>query len=292
MYANLNAGAIGVSANLGQTIDYARANGFGGIDFSIVEAAELAKAQGVVYVKDLFAKAQVRPGSFGFPVEYRKDEATWTEGVAALPSQAELAVALGCDRSATWLLPGDNERDFLENFRFHVERIGPAAKILADHGIRLGLEFIGPKTLRTQFKHRFIYTMEGMLALGAAMNTGNVGLLLDIWHLYTSYGTNDQVRELRNQDVVVVHINDAPTGITVDEQLDQVRALPGETGVLDIAGFLQALAEIGYDGPVTAEPFSRRVREMAPDAAVKATAAAVDQVWLEAGFASFASKAG
>lgn len=283
MYANLNAGAIGVRADLPQTIEYARRNGFGGIDFSIVEAAGLAKAHSVGYVKELFERAQVRPGSFGFPVEFRKDEAAWREGLAALPDQAKLAAALGCSRTATWLLPGSDERDFLENLRFHVARLGSAAQILADHGIRLGLEFIGPKTLRTRFKHRFIYTLEGMLALGAAMNTGNVGLLLDIWHLYTSYGSNDQVRELRNEDVVVVHINDAPAGVPVDEQLDQVRALPGETGVLDLAGFLQALQAIGYDGPVTAEPFSQRVREMAPDAAVQATAAAVDQVWREAG---------
>jgi sugar phosphate isomerase/epimerase len=115
------------------------------------------------------------------------------------------------------------------------------------------------------------------------MDTGNVGLLLDIWHLYTSYGTNDQVRELRNDDVVVVHINDAPAGVAVDEQIDNVRALPGETGVLDITGFLQALRAIGYDGPVTAEPFSQRVRELAPEAAVRETAAAVQKVWRAAG---------
>lgn len=290
MFANLNAAAIGVRASLPQTLEYARAHGFGGIDFSITEAAELAKTRGVDHVKDLFAQAGVRPGAFGLPVEFRRDEATWREGLDVLPGLAELAVALGCHRTATWLMPGSDERDFLENFRFHVARLKPAAEILAGHGIRLGLEFVGPKTLRARFKHRFIYTLEGMLALGAAMDTGNVGLLLDIWHLYTSHGTNDQVRELRSQDVVVVHINDAPVGVAVDEQLDQVRALPGETGVLDITGFLQALRDIGYDGPVTAEPFSQRVREMAPEAAVQATAAAIDQVWQAAGFGSLTAE--
>jgi sugar phosphate isomerase/epimerase len=178
------------------------------------------------------------------------------------------------------LTPGNNERPFLANFKFHVDRIGPAAAILADHGIALGLEFIGPKTLRKTFAHRFIYTLEGMLALGAAMGTGNVGLLLDIWHLYTSHGSIDQVRELDASEVVVVHINDAPAGIAVDEQLDQVRTLPGETGVLDVAGFLQALEAIGYDGPVTVEPFSQRLREMTTEDAVAATAAAVNKVGL------------
>jgi sugar phosphate isomerase/epimerase len=283
VYPNLSAGAIGVKATLPETLDFAQKYGFGGIDFSIVEAAALVHSQGVESVRELFASKGVKPGSFGFPVEFRKDENTWLDGIAALPEQAQLAAELGCNRTATWLVSGSNERNFVENFRFHVERIGPAAAILADHGIALGLEFIGPKTLRKTFKYRFVYTLEGMFALGAAMGTGTVGLLLDIWHLYTSHGSIDQVRELDAADVVVVHINDAPLDIAVDEQMDQVRALPGETGVLDIRGFLNALAEIGYDGPVTAEPFSQRVREMAPEAAVAATAEQVHAVWQSAG---------
>ncbi len=62
------------------------------------------------------------------------------------------------------------------------------AQILADHGCRLGLEFVGPKTLRDSQRYPFIYTMAGMLALGDAIGTGNVGLLLDCYHLYTSHG--------------------------------------------------------------------------------------------------------
>lgn len=282
MFPNLNAGAIGVKATLAETLDYARRYGFRGIDFSIVEAEQLAQQHGAGYVRDLFAQRGVQPGSFGFPVEYRKDEQPWRDGLAALPNQAKLAAELGCFRTATWILPADDQRDFLTNFQFLVDRLKPAAEILKDHGIRFGMEFIGPKTLRASRKHRFIYTLEGMLALGAAMGTGNMGLLLDIWHLYTSHGSIDQVRELQAQDVVVVHINDAPAGVPIDEQIDNVRALPGETGVLEIGPFMQALAEIGYDGPVTAEPFSQRVREMAPEAAVAATAAAVRQAWAAA----------
>jgi sugar phosphate isomerase/epimerase len=243
----------------------------------------LAESRGVGHVRDLFSAKNVLPGVMGFPVEFRKDESTWREGMAALPAKVKLAQELGCTRSATWLTPGSNERTLSENFKFHVGRIGPAAAILADHGISLGLEFIGPKTLRKTFKHRFVHTIDGMLALGAAMGTGNVGLLLDIYHLYTSHGTLEQVRELQPSEMVVVHINDAPAGIDVDEQMDLVRAMPGETGVLDITGFLQALVEIGYDGPVTVEPFSKRLREMPVGDAVAATAEAVKKVWPRSG---------
>ncbi|MCC6456438.1 MAG: sugar phosphate isomerase/epimerase [Caldilineaceae bacterium] len=283
MYANLGIGAIGHKATVSEAIDFAQRYGFQGIDFSIGEVQALAEEQSAAYVRDLFAAKDVKPGVMGFPVEFRKDESTWRDGLAALPAQAKLARELGCTRTATWLTPGSQDRPFLENFKFHVDRIGPAARILADNGIALGLEFIGPKTLRKTLAHRFIYTMEGMLALGAAMGTGNVGLLLDIWHLYTSHGLIDQIRELSASEVVVVHINDAPAGVAIDEQIDNVRALPGETGVLDIGSFLQALEEIGYDGPVTVEPFSKRVREMTTEDAVAATAESVRKVWPRSG---------
>ena len=153
-------------------------------------------------------------------------------------------------------------RDFLTNFKFLVDRLGPAAKILKEYGHRIGLEFIGPITLRKGKRYPFIHTLEGMRGLAAAIGTGNVGILLDVWHLYTAHGSLDDVREMRQEEIVVVHVNDAPAGVDVDAQLDNVRLLPGESGVIDIAGFLQTLAAMGYDGPVTVEPFSQRVRDM------------------------------
>jgi sugar phosphate isomerase/epimerase len=283
MYPNLGVGAIGHKATLTETIDFAQKYGFKGIDFSISEVQALAESKGVDSVRQLFVSRDVMPGVMGFPVEFRKDEQTWREGLAALPAQAKLAQQLGCKRSATWIPPGNNDRNYVENFKFHVDRLGPAAAILAEHGIAFGLEFIGPKTLRKSFTHRFIHTMDGMLALAAAIGTGNVGLLLDSYHLYTSHGSLDEVLELENAEVTVVHINDAPAGIDVDEQMDLVRALPGETGVLDLPGFFEALAAIGYDGPVTVEPFSQRLREMSVDKAVATTAASINKVWPASG---------
>ena len=111
---------------------------------------------------------------------------------------------------------------------------------LAHEGVHLGLEFIGPKTLRDSQKYPFVHTMAQML--GMAQQIGpNVGLLLDCWHWHTSHGTVDELHNLTAEQVVYVHVNDAPAGVPTDEQVDSVRALPGETGVIDIVGFLQAL---------------------------------------------------
>lgn len=279
MYPNLNTGAIGVRASLEEQINFARKYGFKGIDFSISEAAALAAAHDVGYVKALFDKAGVMPGSWGFPVEYRKDEAEWRDGMEKLPDYAKLAHELGCHRTATWILPADDNRDFSANFQFHVDRLGPAAKILKEYGHRFGLEFIGPITLRQGKKYPFIHTLEGMRGLAAAMGTGNAGILLDVWHLYTAHGQLDDVREMKQEEIVVVHVNDAPAGLAINEQLDNVRLLPGESGVIDITSFLKTLADLGYDGPVTVEPFSQRVRDLAPDAAVGETYASLQKVY-------------
>jgi sugar phosphate isomerase/epimerase len=122
-----------------------------------------------------------------------------------------------------------------------------------------------------------------MLELIQAIGAGNVGLLLDCYHVYTSHGSLDEVRRLTNSDIVVVHVNDAPAGAPVDEQLDLVRTLPGETGVIDIAGFLQALQAIGYDGPVTPEPFSQRLHSLSPASAAGEAGEAMRRIWELAG---------
>ena len=51
-----------------------------------------------------------------------------------------------------------------------------------------------------------------------------------------------------HRDVVYVHINDAPAGIDPDDQIDNIRCLPAETGVIPLTELMQILTEIGYDG--------------------------------------------
>jgi threonine dehydrogenase-like Zn-dependent dehydrogenase len=178
----------------------------------------------------------------------------------------------------TWILSFSDDLPWKENFRFHARRLEPVARILGEHGCRLGLEFLGPKTLREGHRYSFIHTMEQMLDLCDAVGP-NCGLLLDAWHWYTSLGTVEELLNLDNQQVVYVHINDAPAGIPMEQHLDNNRRLPGETGVIDLAGFLGALRHIGYDGPVVPEPFVPALKELAPAEAAARVGKALDHVW-------------
>jgi sugar phosphate isomerase/epimerase len=83
--------------------------------------------------------------------------------------------------------------------------------------------------------------------------------------------------------VVYVHVNDAPAGLDRDEQIDNVRCLPGETGVIDIVGFLQALQTIGYEGPVTPEPFKKALSSLPPAEAAQVTGESMLSIWRAAG---------
>ena len=59
---------------------------------------------------------------------------------------------------------------------------------------------------------------------------------------------------------------------------------PAETGVIDIAGFLQALQSIGYNGPVTPEPFKNELKDLPDDAArLKTVGAGMDKIFQQAG---------
>jgi sugar phosphate isomerase/epimerase len=279
MFPNLSPGAIGIRATIEETVSLAKATGFKGVDLDLGQA----ESYGVARMRSLLAENALVIGGWGLPVDYQGEEQKFKETLGRLPHWASLARDLGCTRFATWMLPGSNEVTFEENFARMSRRFREICLVLKDHGCRLGVEFIGPKTLRARFKHEFIWNLPGMLKLCSAVGTGNMGILLDCWHWYTSGGDIAQITGLRSDQVVYVHVNDAPAGIERDQQVDNVRAMPMETGVIDLPGFLRALHEIGYDGPVTCEPFDKRLAEMRPLEAAMATAAAMQKAWKAAG---------
>ncbi len=275
MFRNLNAGAVGIRLPPAEIIALAREAGFEGVDFpGGLPPGEL---------RERCRQHGLRIGAMGLPVEFRADEAAYERGLAGLRAAAAGAAEAGCTRCATWLRPCSEELTYLDNFRLHVRRLRPVAEILGEYGIRLGLEYVAPRTSRLGKRYEFVHTLPQVLELCGAIGTGNVGVLLDSWHWYTAGESLDDLKRLDNRLVVQVHVNDAPAGIPIDEQKDNVRDLPGATGVIDIAGFLQTLAAMGYDGPVTPEPFRPDLAGLPAAEAARRVGAALGAVWQAAG---------
>lgn len=275
MYRSLATGPIGVRANLAERVALAKAHGFAGVS---IDRNDL-EAYGIEGAKALLAEAGILASEAGLPVDFRTTDEAFARDMETLPAYAAMLKAVGCSRLNTWLSPGSDTLPYAENLALHRDRLAAAALVLANEGLRLGLEYVGPATARAKAKHPFIHNQQGLFELIDAMGAGNVGLLLDAYHWYTSGGSVAELRALTNDSVVLVHVNDAPAGVPVAEQLDLVRRMPGETGVIDISTFMQALVDMGYDGPVVVEPFSDWVRQLPPDEAVKATADSLDRIW-------------
>jgi sugar phosphate isomerase/epimerase len=286
MYSTIGPEALGIRGlSLPEAIALARDTGFAGLSFNIRLAAQAVADRGLDAVRAEFARAGVRPALWGLPVAWR-DEEQWEADLRDLPRLASVARDLGAPRTATYMPSGSDERPFQENFDWHVARLRPIAQVLRDAGCRFGIEYIGPKTFRAAFRHEFISTLDGLMELIAAIDVPNVGVMLDSWHLFASGGSLADLDRLTNEDIVVVHVNDAPAGIPWDEQIDTVRTLPMETGVIHLAGFMRALQRRGYDGPVMPEPFSQRVSDMAatdPLAAAREAARSMEELWRTVG---------
>jgi sugar phosphate isomerase/epimerase len=274
-------GSIGVRGlPIPEIVRLAAGNGFDCIQVDLVELARRVTENGQEVVGDLFQHG-VTPGFAGLPVAML-DEAEYQRDLELLPDLVQLAADFGITRFTSGVRPGSNELSYDQQFAFYTERLKPIGEILGQHGARLGLEFIAPKTYRSQFANEGIYTMAGILELSEAVGTGNIGLLLDAWHLYTAHETVGDMEGLTADQVVVVHVNDAPPGIPIDEQQDLSRALPLETGVLEIVPFMERLKAIGFNGPVMPEPFSKAVTDLAqtdPFAASKLVGESMDRLW-------------
>ena len=160
----------------------------------------------------------------------------------------------------TWISPNHDALPYVANLKQHAGRLREAARILGDHGQRLGLEYVGPKTLWTAKRFPFVHSMAEMRELLGEIGASNVGFVLDTWHWHTAGETVADLGTLKNGEIVCIDLNDAPAGVALDQQIDSKREIPLATGVIDTAGFLNTLQGLGCDAPVRCEPFNAALR--------------------------------
>jgi sugar phosphate isomerase/epimerase len=278
MTIDLVCGNIGVSANQREAIELAARHGFESVgadgaflaslsDDQVSELKSFMKAKGIVF------------GAAGLPVEFRRDDDQFRKGLEDLPKFAAGLHRAGVDRVATWLMPCHDTLPYLQNYRQHVTRLREVARTLKEYDVRLGLEYVGPKTSWASRRYTFIHTLAEMKELIAEINTDNVGFVLDSWHWWHAGDTVADLLALKGSDVIAVDLNDAPATVPKDQQSDGRRELPCATGVIDVGAFLKALNEIGYDGPVRAEPFNKAVNGLPKDEACEVAAVALKKAF-------------
>jgi sugar phosphate isomerase/epimerase len=278
MTIDLICGNLGVKATQREAIDLARRHGFESVFPDAGELARLSDAEVQQVRADLKAAGLVFGAAF-LGVDFRKDEDAFARGLGELPAHARALQRAGVRRTGTWLPPSSDSLTYLQYFKQTARRLREVGRVLADHEVRLGLEYVGPKTAWAARRYPFLHTMAETRELIAEIGAPGVGLVLDSWHWYHAGDSAADIQALRNEDVVAVDLNDAPADVPKDQMRDNARELPLATGVIDAGPFLRALAAIGYDGPVRAEPFNEAVRKMPPEDAVAATGRAMKKAF-------------
>lgn len=264
-------GSIGINADQGRSIELASRHGFE----SVEPFGKQFLAEGSAAHVEALEAAGLKWAAARLSVSLRVDEDAFASGLAELPAEAKALRQAGVDRVGTAISSYSEDLNYLDNFKIHVDRLRKVGAVLGDHGLRLGLEYLGTKRLWTRHRHAFVHSMAECRQLISEAGQSNIGVVIDSWHWWTAGESADDILQLGNGDVVSADLNDAPSGIHRDEQYDNRRELPATTGVIDAREFLGALVKIGYDGPIRAEPFNQRLDEMNDNQASRITAAAM-----------------
>ncbi|MEP7266848.1 MAG: sugar phosphate isomerase/epimerase family protein [Saprospiraceae bacterium] len=270
----LNPGIIGVKANLQEAIDYAVKYGYEAVSPYINEAMSLSEGQ----LADIVAKAKAHNldwDTSNIPVEWRQSKTKFNDDFKGLKKFVQTMEKMGATRINTWIISSSKDLTYNENMKQTAYRLGECAKVMKDYGVRLGIEYLGMRTLLAMNRYPFIASMKEGKELLSNINETNAGFVLDSFHWYCADDTGDDIRTLKAEDVSHVDLNDARTGFTRIEQMDGKRELPMATGVINTKEFMQALLDIGFDGPLRSEPFNQVLNDMDNDTALKVNIEAI-----------------
>ncbi|MBA8795131.1 sugar phosphate isomerase/epimerase [Friedmanniella endophytica] len=257
MFSNLSLGALGFSLDHPTAVDLAARHGFGGLDPDLGHLQRLGSPSAVEEFAAGVRERGLQWGIAGLPVDLYAPVTDFVTAVAGLADAVAPLTAAGVTRIGTWLRPMHDDLDYRHNWRLHVSRLQLVADVLAGAGLRLGLEYIGPKTFWSTERFPFLHSLGEARELIADTGARNIGLILDSYHWYTAGEDADDLAGLTDAEIVSVDTNDARDDRTRDEQQDLDRRLPYDTGVIDLDGFAAALRSAGYTGPVKVEPFMK-----------------------------------
>ena len=271
---SLKGDAIGLNLGAEEQLDAAIKTGYDALSVPGWWVADWSKAQRMDFAKKAKDNG-ISWGANGLPIDFRKTQEQYDKELAALPREAAHLRELGITRIGTWIISSHDTLTYNENMRLHADRLRGAAQVLKKEGIDLGLEYLGTTAVRQMGRFAFLSTGKELRELIALIGEPNVGVVLDSYHWYTARETAADLKAWKPEQIIAVDLNDANAQLTLDQQTDVARELPLATGVIDIVSFLKTLHEIGYAGPVRAEPFSSTLNGMKDELAIQATYDAV-----------------
>ena len=126
------------------------------------------------------------------PVDFSQTETIFNQGLVILKDYCKVMNRIGSKGFCRWIMPTNNDLTYLKNFELHKRRLKECAKIIGDNGMKLGLEFVGPKTLMSRDEFSFIRTItelreliteidENKGAFGKGLMKAELDIKDDLW---------------------------------------------------------------------------------------------------------------
>ena len=286
MYRNLCSKSLGLSGRQSEIIESALSYQFKSMTLNMEEFASEVQSFGMPHARRFIDSAGIRIASFNLPLQGEAWDGIDNEYKVFLdqvPKFAELAAQLGCTRAITSLPPASDFRPYPENFETYRKRIGDVAAILKERDIRLGLEVVCTAEERRGRAYQFIHSFDAVLQLAKLVSPNNVGVVADLWQMQLGGAGIDVLRTVPPERLIAVYLSDMPTDADPETITESARLMPGETGVIDSTGALAALAEMQYDGPVTARVAAEHIPGKNRDEKIRNVSEKLTELWDAAG---------
>lgn len=226
-----------------------RAMGYDFVELLVPEPGELDLAE---------TRAAVEGAGLGLVLAARvnldrnltsEDPGARAAGIAYLSYAAECAEALGASivggplYGNPLVFAGRPPRPVADDLRLWreqwcVEGLKLGAEFAADHGVKLALEPLN------RFETDILCTTTQALAVLDQVDRPAIGLLLDTFHMHME--ESDIPAAIRSAKGRIVHF----------QANENHRGFVG-TGSTDWTAVARALVEVGYEGPISVEPFRR-----------------------------------
>ena len=101
MFLSLNSSTVGGRVPWPEFAHLAQRTGYLGVDVNLGKAM----GEGLDSTRALLKELKLKSSAFNLPVEFRKDEAPFRQGLDKLKPAAEFARGIGSPRMITWILP-------------------------------------------------------------------------------------------------------------------------------------------------------------------------------------------
>jgi sugar phosphate isomerase/epimerase len=270
-FTNLSPGGVGLEIDFDTLIELADAYGFDAVEPDTGHLEAIPERQ-LDDAREQLAARGLRFGTGFLSVHLPAEPNVFTHELERLDHLAARLHRVGVDRMNAVVEPGSDTLTYREGFTRLVEQVEAVDETLSPAGIRLGLEYVGPKPTRSPLQFEFIHTLRELRDVVGAVGSPNLGYVVDSFHWYTAGETPEEIATLAAREIIDVHLSDAPAGVERDAQEDMVRLLPGATGVVDLDALLGALRAAGYSGPIQAEPFDHDLHGTAAEVVEQAAA--------------------